>query len=79
MRATIEPRPGPGLEALDVEVGAVEERLEQVGVAGLAARVGCAVVDALVADQRLQELDGLAGVIEAGVIDATSRRACGQR
>ena len=47
---------GPAVESLHVEPGALEVRLQQVGVAHLVAGVGGAVVDALVADQLLQEL-----------------------
>ena len=50
-----------GLEPLHGEAGAFEVRLQQVGVAGLAARVGRAIVDALVADERLQEFGRLTG------------------
>ena len=46
------------LPALDRRRRALDERLEHVGVAGLVARLRRAVVDALVADQRLQQLDG---------------------
>ena len=51
----------PALEPLDVEPGTLEVRLQQVGVADLVAGVGRAVVDALVADQRLQQLGGRTG------------------
>ena len=47
------------LEAGHVEAGVAEERVERVGVAMLEARAGRAVVDAAVADHRLQQLDGL--------------------
>ena len=53
--------PGARLVAGDVESGPLEERLQHVGVARLEARVGAAVVDAFVADQRLQQLGRLAG------------------
>ena len=56
MRATIEVRPGRLSNRCDVEPGALEVGLQQVGVADLVAGVGSAVVDALVADQLLQEL-----------------------
>ncbi len=47
------------LEAGHVEAGVAEERVERVGVAMLEARARRAVVDAAVADHRLQQLDGL--------------------
>ena len=61
MRATIDVRPGTAVEPGDVEPGALEVRLQQVGVAHLVAGLGRAVVDALVADQRLQQLGGRTG------------------
>ena len=45
-------------EVLDRHAGAFEVLLEQLGVAYLTAGVGGAVVDALVADQRLEQLGG---------------------
>ena len=52
---------GFGLEQLKVHAVALEFVAEQFGAADLVARFGRAVVDALVSDQRLQQLDGLTG------------------
>ena len=57
--ATSEPRPGRRLVLLHVETGGAEELAQQVGIAGLEARLGGAVVDAAIADELLQQLDGL--------------------
>ena len=51
----------PAVEALDVEPGTLEVGLQQIGVAHLVAGLRCSVVDALVADQLLEELGGGAG------------------
>ena len=52
---------GFGLEQLKVHAVALEFVAQQFGAADLVARFGRAVVDALVSDQRLQQLDGLTG------------------
>ena len=62
MRATIDVRPGRGVVAGDIEAGALEVGLQDIGVARLLPRIGVTVVDALVADQGLQQLDGQGGV-----------------
>ena len=49
---------GRRLPSLDVDARAFDEGLQHVGVAGLLARRRRPVVDALVADQRLQQFDG---------------------
>ena len=49
--------------------------LQDVGVAHLLARLGGAVVDARVADQRLQQLDRVAGqLLESAVVQLMSMR-----
>ena len=48
--------PGPAVVAGDVEAGPLEVRLQEVGVADLVAGVRGPVVDALVADEGLQQL-----------------------
>ena len=60
IRATVDVRPGREAELLDVDAGPLEVLLQQLGVAHLATGVGRAVVDALVADQRLEQLGGRA-------------------
>ena len=61
MRATSDARPGRRLVALDLDAGRRHDLLDDVGVADLLARFRRAVVDALVADQFLQQLDGCGG------------------
>ena len=53
-------------EPLDLETGAFEVGDEQVGVPGLVARIRRPVVDARVADQRLQQLGGGSGELVRG-------------
>src|SRR5690606_13190729 len=65
---------GQRLVALDVETGALEDGLEHVDRARLVPRGGRAVVDAGVADQRLEQLDGLSGQRRVGH-DVTLRAA----
>ena len=57
MRATNDARPGVGSHRSIVDARPLDVGLQHVGVAGLLTRLGGAVVDALVADQRLQQLD----------------------
>ena len=57
---------GAWREPFDLEAGALEVGDEQVGVAGLVARVRRAVVDAGVADQGLQQLGRRAGELVGG-------------
>ena len=52
--------PGEGLVQLHVEPSPLEQVAEEIGVALLVARLGCAVVDAGVADHRLEEFGYLA-------------------
>ena len=53
------------LPPLDVDAGALDVGLQHVGVARLEPGLGGALVDALVADQRLQQLDRLTGQIRS--------------
>ena len=48
-------------EPLNNHTGPFDHALEDVGVAGLVARLGSTVVDALVANQRLQQCNGAGG------------------
>jgi hypothetical protein len=61
---------GVGLVAGDVAPGPLELAGQQVGVAGLVAGVGRAVVHAGVADERLQQLGDLAGDVHGASVGA---------
>ena len=60
------PAPGQRLELFDTDTGTLEVAAEQFGVACLVARLGRAVVHALVADECLQQLDGGSGEVSHG-------------
>ena len=82
MRATIDVRPGRLSKRCHVESRAFEIRLQEIGVADLVPGVGGAVVDALVADQRLQQLGGRSGEgldVRHGPEPMGSRRPCQPR
>ena len=67
---------GDGLEALEVESGALEVGGEDVGARGLAAGLLGAVVHAAIADQLLQELGHFpGGVVHAGTVGGPDGRA----
>ncbi len=58
-----------GLEALHVDARTFQVRLQQVAVADLLARFDPPVVDTGIADQLLQQLDGLVGQRWIGVVE----------
>jgi len=62
-----------GVEPFDVDARAFDHLLEHIGVADFVARLGGAVVDAAVADEGLQQLDGFVGeVVELAIVDTAA-------